>query len=214
MPEIKALLQGFRRFRSKTFEENRKLFSDLVQHGQSPKTVIIGCSDSRVDPAIITEAAPGDLFVVRNVANLVPPCEETGVYHGTSAALDFAVCNLKVRNIVVLGHAHCGGIKALIQGYDHHAEGFIGPWVKIAAAARNNVLERWPDADKEFQQRACEQASVLVSLENLLTFPFIKEAVEAGRLRLFGWYFDLENGELLQYDPEKHHFYDLCFDWE
>ena len=214
MAEIEELLQGFRRFRSKSFQENRRLFNQLAQHGQSPKTLIIGCSDSRVDPGVITDAAPGDLFVVRNVANLVPPCETDGAHHGTSAALEYAVCQLQVKNIVVLGHAHCGGIEALMEGYDQRDEGFIGPWVKIVAAARDKVLERWPGAGSEFQQRACERAGVLVSLANLQTFPFIKEAMEAERLRLYGWYFDIDNGELLQYDPEKHHFHDLYFDWE
>ena len=214
MAEIEELLQGFRRFRSKAFQENRRLFIQLAQNGQFPRTMVIGCSDSRVDPAVITDAAPGDLFVVRNVANLVPPCETHGIFHGTSAALEFAVCDLKVSSIVVLGHAHCGGIKALLEGAAERNEGFIGPWVKIATPARDKVLAQWPDAGKEFQQRACERASILVSLDNLMTFVFIKEAVASGRLRLFGWYFDIENGELLQYDPEKGYFHDLYFDWQ
>ena len=215
MAEIEALLQGFRRFRSHYFQANRALFNQLAQRGQSPKTMVIGCSDARVDPAVITDAAPGDLFVVRNVANLVPPYENDGVHHGTSAALEFAVCNLKVNNIVVLGHAHCGGIQALLEGYgeQHEGEGFIAPWMKMALSARQKVLDRWPDDGKAVQQCACERAGILVSLDNLMTFPFVKQRVEDGRLRLFGWYFDIENGELLQYDPEKHHFHDL-FEWE
>ncbi len=213
MAEIEDLLQGFRRFRTKFFLENRSLFNQLAQQGQSPKTMVIGCSDSRVDPAIIMDAAPGDLFVVRNVANLIPPCESSGVYHGTSAALEYAVCQLKVKNIVVLGHAHCGGIQALMQNNEERA-GFIDAWVKIAAAAREKVLERWPGIGQELQQRACERASILVSLDNLKSFPFIREALDASRLRLFSWYFDIENGELLQYDPNKRHFHDLYFDWE
>jgi carbonic anhydrase len=214
MAEIEALLQGFQRFRRKLFEPNRELFNQLARQGQAPKTMVIGCSDSRVDPAIITDASPGDLFVVRNVANLVPPYESTGTYHGTSAALEFAVCNLKVKNIVVLGHAQCGGIKALLEGNGEKTEGesFITPWVKMATPARERVLARWPDASKEFQQRACERASILVSLENLMSFPFVKRRVEEGHLQLYGWYFDIDNGELLQYDPETHRFHDLYFD--
>lgn len=214
MSEIEELLKGFRRFRSTWFQENRALFSHLVKEGQAPKTMIIACSDSRVDPAIILDADPGDLFVVRNVANLVPPCERSDLYHGTSAALEFAVCHLKVSNLVVLGHAHCGGIKALMKSPERENEGFIGTWVQIAAPARDKVQARWPGAGGEFQQRACERAAILVSLENLKTFPFIQQRVTAGELRLFGWYFDIENGDLLQYDPERRHFHDLYLDWE
>lgn len=212
MSELDELLQGFRRFRSKLFEPNRDLFNQLVREGQSPKTMVIGCSDSRVDPAIITDAAPGDLFVVRNVANLVPPFETGGTYHGTSAALEFAVCGLRVQNIVVLGHTHCGGINALLEDDGIPGESFIAPWVRMATPAREKVLARWPDASKEFQRRACERASILVSLDHLMTFPFVKEHVDKEALQLFGWYFDLENGELMQYDPERRRFHDLYFD--
>ena len=216
MPEIKALLQGFQRFRGQLFEPNRDLFNQLARKGQSPKVLVIGCSDSRVDPAIILDTAPGELFVVRNVANLVPPCELMGMYHGTSAALEFAVCHLQVKSIIVLGHAQCGGIRALLESDGEQDKGtsFIAAWVKIAVPAREKVLARWPAADKEFQQRACERASILVSLENLLSFPFVKERVEDGSLRLFGWYFDIDSGELLQYDPERRRFHDLYFDYE
>jgi len=211
MTTINELLQGFQRFRVKSFEPNRELFNRLAMRGQTPRTLLIGCSDSRVDPAILTDSAPGDLFVVRNVANLIPPCETGGRYHGTSAAVEFAVCNLKVDNIIVLGHSRCGGIRALLEGYgeNEEGEGFIAPWVQIATPARDEVLRRWPDASKEFKQRACERASIRISLTNLMTFPFIRQRVEAGSLNLYGWYYDLENGELMQYDPEKDRFYDL-----
>ncbi len=216
MAEIEQLLHGFRRFRARYFEGDRALYRQLAERGQSPETLVIGCSDSRVDPAIITDAEPGDLFVVRNVANLVPPCEQGGSFHGTSAALEFSVCNLQVRNVIILGHAHCGGIRALLDGYGDHdeGEGFIAPWVRMAARAREKVLARWPDAGVEFQQRACERAAILVSLENLMSFPFVRRRVEAGELHLFGWYFDIENGELMQYDPERGRFHDLYFDPE
>ncbi|MDG4595268.1 MAG: carbonic anhydrase [Candidatus Contendobacter sp.] len=213
MTTISALLQGFQRFRVKHFEPNRDLFNRLAMQGQTPRTLLIGCSDSRVDPAILTDSAPGDLFVIRNVANLVPPHETGGRYHGTSAALEFAVCNLKVANIIILGHSRCGGIRALLEGYGENdeGEGFIAPWVKIAASARDEVLQRWPDASNEFKQRACERAGIRASLTNLMTFPFIRQRVEQGELKLYGWYYDLENGELMQYDPDKDRFYDLYF---
>ena len=210
---INELLQGFQRFRVKHFEPNRDLFNRLAMQGQTPRTLLIGCSDSRVDPAILTDSAPGDLFVIRNVANLVPPHETGGRYHGTSAALEFAVCNLKVANIIILGHSRCGGIRALLEGYGENdeGEGFIAPWVKIAASARDEVLQRWPDASNEFKQRACERAGIRASLANLMTFSFIRQRVEQDQLKLYGWYYDLENGELMQYDPEKDRFYDLYF---
>ncbi|PIE83529.1 MAG: carbonic anhydrase [Candidatus Contendobacter odensis] len=219
MTEIKDLIQGFQRFKFNYFEPNRELFNRLAMQGQTPRTMLIGCSDSRVDPAMLTDAAPGDLFVVRNVANLVPPYEVTGGYHGTSAALEFAVCHLKVSNIIVMGHSHCGGIKALLEsgGEDgEHSEGaendgFIAPWVKIASVARNEVLQHWSDAGHELQQRACERVSIRTSLDNLMTFPFIRQRVEEGYLQLYGWYYDLESGELMQYDPDKDRFYDLYF---
>ena len=213
MTNINELLQGFQRFRVKSFEPNRELFNRLAMKGQAPRTLLIGCSDSRVDPAILTDSAPGELFVIRNVANLVPPYETTGRYHGTSAALEYAVCNLQVHNIIILGHSRCGGIKALLEGYgtNDEGEGFIAPWVQIAASARDEVLHRWPDAGSEFKQRACERAGIRASLTNLMTFPFIRQRVEAGSLSLYGWYYDLENGELMQYDPDKDRFYDLYF---
>lgn len=213
MTTISELLQGFQRFRVKHFEPNRDLFNRLAMQGQTPRTLLIGCSDSRVDPAILTDSAPGDLFVIRNVANLVPPHETGGRYHGTSAALEFAVCNLKVSNIVILGHSRCGGIRALLEGYGENdeGEGFIAPWVKIAESARDEVLQRWPDASNEFKQRACERAGIRASLNNLVTFPFIRQRVDQGELKLYGWYYDLENGELMQYDPDKDRFYDLYF---
>jgi carbonic anhydrase len=213
MTEINELVQGFQRFRVKSFEPNRELFNRLAMQGQTPRTLLIGCSDSRVDPAILTDSAPGDMFVVRNVANLVPPYETTGRYHGTSAALEFAVCNLNVSNIIVLGHSRCGGIRALLEGYgrNEEGEGFIAPWVQIAAPARDEVLRRWPDASSEFKQRACERAGIRTSLMNLMTFPFIRQRVEDGRVKLYGWYYDLENGELMQYDPDKDRFYDFYF---
>ena len=213
MTNINELLQGFQRFRVKSFEPNRELFNRLTMKGQTPRTLLIGWSDSRVDPAILTDSAPGDLFVVRNVANLAPPYETTGRYHGTSAALEFAVCNLQVHNIIVLGHSHCGGISALLDGYgeNNEGEGYIAPWVRIAAPARDEVLQRWPEASREFKRRACERAGIRTSLANLMTFPFIHRRVEEGCLKLYGWYYDLENGELMQYDPEKDRFYDLYF---
>jgi carbonic anhydrase len=166
-----------------------------------------------VDPAVITDAAPGELFVIRNVANLVPPFESGGNYHGTSAALEFGVCNLGVENIIVLGHAQCGGIRALMQGDagTPAQEGFVSAWMQVAGHARNRVLSRFHGESREKRERACEREAVLVSLDNLLTFPWILERVAQRKLALHGWYFDIEQGELLHYDPAGNRFEPFTF---
>lgn len=202
MKDIAPFLAGFKRFRKHYFDPHEQRFAAL-QQGQNPKVLVIGCSDSRVDPAILTGCAPGELFVVRNVANLVPPCEHDNHHHGVSAALEYAVCHLEVERIIILGHSGCGGIGALMHGIpDGRPAEFIGPWVKIAERARQQVLLELPGKDQTTQSRACEQAAILVSLENLLTFPWISERVESGSLLLHGWYFDIGIGQLYSYAPE------------
>lgn len=208
MADINKLLEGFKRFRHNIFDENPELFDRLKKQGQTPKTIVVGCCDSRVDPAIVTDCDPGDLFTIRNVANLVPPFETVGNYHGTSAALEFGVRNLEVENIIVLGHAQCGGIRALMNqtpGTDLN-EGFVPSWMRVASNARNRVLSRMHGEPAEKQQRACEQEAILVSLDNLLTFPWILERVAQRKLTLHGWYFDLEQGELLRFNPTSNRF--------
>lgn len=209
MEHIKKLITGFARFRSKYFDDQPALFEKLSRQGQAPHIMVIACCDARVDPAIITDSDPGDLFVVRNVANLVPPCETGGGYHGTSAALEFAVCGLKVSHIVVLGHSHCGGVHTLLQGANTQQGDFIGPWMALAEGACQRVNASQAHASEMARQRACEQAVVRVSLKNLQTFPWIRERVERGDLRLHGWYFDIDGGDLLCYDEKNDSFANL-----
>ena len=203
MDEIKKLIDGFHRFRTHHYERDGTPFKQLVREGQAPKIMVIACCDSRVDPAIVTDCDPGDLFVVRNVANLVPPYETTGHYHGTSAALEFAVRFLAVRHVVVLGHARCGGIRALVQGVDggDDRSQFIQPWMEIATAARHKAMSGKPGRPPADVERACEQAAIEVSLNNLLTFPWIRRRIERRQMWLHGWYFDMDHGELLRYNP-------------
>lgn len=205
MQDIAKFIQGFMRFQQNYFCDEATLFAELLT-GQNPKALVVACSDSRVDPAIITDCAPGDIFVIRNVANLVPAYEPDGRRHGVSAALEFAVRKLKVEHIIILGHSRCGGIEALLEGGEDgesRSDGdFILDWMNIAAPAREQVRRELPDMNPEKQCRACEQAAVLVSLRNLLTFPWVASEVEAGRLLLHGWYFDMEKGELLGYLPQ------------
>lgn len=201
MKDIDHFIAGFKRFQQHYFDQDEQRFAPLKQ-GQNPKVLVIGCSDSRVDPAILTGCAPGELFVVRNVANLVPPCEYDNHHHGVSAALEYAVCHLEVERIIVLGHSGCGGIGALMHGISNgRSAEFIGPWVQIAERAKAQVLKELPGKEPVKQSRACEQAAILVSLENLLTFPWIRERVESGSLLLHGWYFDISIGQLYSYSP-------------
>jgi carbonic anhydrase len=202
MEDIAKLIAGFRRFQQNHFRGDTELF-DQLKKGQQPNTLVIGCSDSRVDPAILMDCAPGDLFVVRNVANLVPPYAPDSGYHGVSAALEYAVCILKVMHIIVMGHSQCGGINSLMQGTVDGPGEFLGRWVDIAAPARAEVLRGLAGKSAEIQQRACEQATILLSLDNLLTFPWLRRRVEQGELLLHGWYFDLVRGELLSYEAEN-----------
>lgn len=206
MSSPKQLIEGFARFREKHFARGDVLFRELVEQGQTPKTMVVACCDARVDPALVLDCAPGDLFVIRNVANLVPPAENQGHYHGTSAALEFGVRKLNVGHIIVLGHAHCGGIHALLEGDVQKGDAFISEWMGIADAARERVSREFSDAGNAARHRACEQQAILVSLDNLMTFPWIRERVEQGTLALHGWYFDIERGELLGYNAAARQF--------
>ena len=192
MVSIKTLLNGHNQFHQKYFELEPLTFKKLVKDGQSPKTLVIACSDSRVDPSILFNSEPGDIFVIRNVANLVPPFEDdTSTCHGTSAAIEYAVKYLKVENIIILGHSHCGGIKALIKddGNDHT---FIDNWLYIAEDAKNKTLE----SNENFEDccTTCEKMAIKTSLKNLRSFPFVEKEINAGNLELHGWYFSLETG--------------------
>ena len=210
--EILRLVAGFRRFHEKYFTGEESIYTQLSQ-GQTPKTLIIGCSDSRVDPALISSASPGELFIVRNVANLVPPFESASQgRHGVSAAIEFAVVNLKVENIVILGHRQCGGIRALMAGQQKKENSFIGSWMQILAVAREKVLKNFATKDFESQCRECELEGISTSIENLKTFPFVKEALANNSVSIFGIYFDLEHGTLMEFDEIKQAFIPIKFE--
>ncbi|KAJ3072811.1 hypothetical protein HDU98_002835 [Podochytrium sp. JEL0797] len=200
--QMAKFLTGFRRFQKTYFGDNSELF-DSLKKGQSPKTLLIACCDSRVDPAIVTDCDPGDLFVVRNVANLVAPYNPDQGHHGVSAALEFAVKGLKVNNIIVMGHTKCGGIAALMRGItDSDETEFLGPWMTIAEKARTKVLKHFSHKDMDTQCRACEHASILLSLENLVSYPWVREKLMNETISIHGWYFDFEDGELLALNPD------------
>jgi carbonic anhydrase len=187
-----TLIDGYRRFRAGTWRDERSRFEELSRLGQKPSTLVIACSDSRTDPQMVFNAAPGELFVIRNVANLAPPYGPDDQPHGISAAIEFAVRSLRVRAIVVMGHAMCGGIQALLNGAPAEASDFVGQWVRIAEPARLRAIKE----PLELQQGICEHEAVRLSLANLMTFPWIKEAVDDGHLQLHGCYFGIQSGIL------------------
>ncbi len=206
MPATDKLVQGYRRFRNSYYQENRERLIKLAEEGQSPKIALVSCCDSRVEPSIIMDCDPGDLFVVRNVANLVPPCESDHSLHGTSAALEFAVTGLEVDSIIVLGHAQCGGIKSLMDRTElSNPESFIDMWMNQLEPVRDKIIQSSPDSTPMQRYRACELAGIVKSLEHLMTFPWIRSRVENGELMLHGWYYDLNSAELfaLQTDSQE-----------
>ncbi|MGE3171767.1 MAG: carbonic anhydrase [Planctomycetota bacterium] len=194
---ITDLLSGWARFRSGRFQTQGDLFRRLHDEGQRPRVAMVACCDSRVDPSMVFDCDPGDLFVVRNVANLVPPCEEIGSYHGTSAALEFAVTVLQVKHIVVLGHALCGGIRALLTGPPPDAPPmrFLSAWIGLAQEARTVALAA-SRLEEPARQAMCERLAIRLSVRNLTTFPEIAARVDAGQLHLHGWHFDGREAQL------------------
>lgn len=209
MKELKELVKGYEEFLKNGYPEHQKAYESLASKGQAPKIMFIGCSDSRVNPDLIFNAGPGEMFTVRNVANLVPPYEEQGEYHGTSAALEFAVTELKVEHIVIMGHAQCGGIQACIHGAKHGPVGsaFIDSWVSIAKSAAERVLARLgADGDVEKIQRETEFEAIKQSIDNLLTFPFVREAIDSGQLKIHGAHFDIATAHIYALDSETDQF--------
>ena len=198
MSRLAAMLEGYRRFRATGWTRERERWSELAE-GQSPEILVIACSDSRVDPAAIFDAKPGEMFVIRNVSALVPPYESDAHYHGTSAAIEFAVTQLEVKEILVMGHGFCGGCAASLTGqFDNAREGeghFIAHWIDLLDEARDMVRAEHPKLDRAAFQ-AMEREGVRVSLRNLRTFPWIREREADGRLKLHGAVFAISDGLL------------------
>ena len=194
------LLEGYRTFASNRLPTEQTRYRELSERGQSPAVMVIGCCDSRVSPEVIFDAGPGELFVVRNIANLVPVYQPDGGAHGVSAALEFAVSVLKVKHIVVLGHAQCGGIRAFIDKAAPLSPGdFIGKWMAMFIKPGEVVEQREHESMQQFITRI-EKAAVFRSLENLMTFPFVRNRVERGELQLHGAYFGVAEGSLFVLD--------------
>lgn len=191
------LADGFGRFRTDLYPRQHVLYEELADRGQKPHTLVIACCDSRVDPAQIFDARPGELFVVRNVANLVPPCEFDGTHHGVSAALEFAVKKLEVPNILVLGHRQCGGVNACVCGEHDPDSMFIEHWIEPIGQALQDAKSELPaETDIDKLADRTELCSIKRSIERLLTYPFVSERVEARTLQIHGARFGIADGEL------------------
>jgi carbonic anhydrase len=206
MPFPQSLLEGYKTFTTQRLPTEQSRYRELSAHGQSPEVMVIGCCDSRVSPEVIFDAGPGELFVMRNIANLVPTYQPDANAHGVSAALEFAVNVLHVKHIVVLGHAQCGGIRAFVDKAAPLSPGdFIGKWMAMFIKPGEKVEQRDRESMQDFVTRI-EKAAVFRSLENLMTFPFVRSAVERGEMVLHGAYFGVAEGTLFVLDQATKEF--------
>ncbi len=204
---VKAFVEGHKSFQKIKFKKNEERFKKLVEEGQNPKALFIGCSDSRVMPALITGSKPGDLFIVRNIGNFVAPYNPDADYHATASAIEYAVSILEVSDIIVCGHSHCGAIASLYKKIQPTPENIHTlKWLELGDEAKKVSLFAYQNADKETLLRYTEHISVVYQLDNLLTYPAVKRKVEEGTLYLHGWYYDIENGQIDYYDDENYEF--------
>ncbi len=194
---LRKIMLGYQGFRNKYASGDRSVMQYLSSYGQQPQVMIVACCDSRVDPALILQCDPGDLFVVRNVANIVPPFEKDEAHHGTSAALEFGVCFLKVKHLILLGHSQCGGIQALVnqQEQQQKQDDFITNWVSVIKNAGCSV-----DAD------SCAKGALDQSYDNCLTFPWIRQSLESSELNIHRWFFEIKQGQIYAFDPHNNNY--------
>jgi carbonic anhydrase len=212
MPLPQQLIDGYRAFLIGRLRHEQDRYRDLAKSGQSPQVMVIGCCDSRVSPEVIFDARPGELFVVRNVANIVPPYAPDQRAHGVSAALEFGIAALKIRHIVVLGHAQCGGVKAYAEDAEPLSPGdFIGNWMKLMAPAADKVGPRDALSPADYLTRL-EQANVVNSLDNLMTFPRLRKLIERSEVAVHGTYFGVSNGQLSVRDQTTGKFIQVAAD--
>jgi carbonic anhydrase len=206
-----TLTDRFRRFKHRHFVPNADHYEELATFGQNPEVMLISCCDSRVDPETIFSAMPGELFVVRNVANLVPPFETGGKYHGVSTAIEFAVLNLRVKHLIVMGHSGCGGVRACLdQSAAIQTEAkFISRWMSMLDEARLTVLASHQMKSQAEKLKALEMEGVKTSIKNLRTFPFVQDLENKGKLNLHGAYFDIAAGSLSVLNHSRNEFFSL-----
>lgn len=216
MDAYEELIKGYKIFRTEYLGKKFEAYRDWASRGQNPKALIIGCSDSRVNPAILTHAGLGEVFAVNNVANIVPPYEKGSSHHKSlGAAIQYAVNHVKVEHIIVMGHSDCGGIAALMADdtsarFDAGEDDYIADWVSILEPAKKAVLENSGDSSMEECRRLAEMEGALLSIQNLAGYPWVRRAVSENALTLHAWYFHVDSGELLSYRPEEGRFRRLC----
>lgn len=206
-----SLTDRYRRFKHRIFVPNADQYEELATFGQNPEIMVVSCCDSRVDPETIFNAMPGELFVARNVANLIPPFEMGGKFHGVSAAIEFAVLNLRVKHIVILGHANCGGVKAALdQSAAIQTESmFISRWMSMLDDARLTVLSSHQTKSQDEKLTALEQEGIKTSIKNLRSFPFVSEREQKGKLNIHGAHFDIKSGTLSVLNHSRGEFFAL-----
>jgi carbonic anhydrase len=212
MKDISELIEGHKDFKESYFCHNTDSFKELVEKGQSPKFLFIGCSDSRVIPTMITGAKEGDLFVVRNVGNFVPPYNPNNDFHGTATGIEYAVCHLKVENIIVCGHSYCGACASIWSQHDEKKTPHIKKWIQLAAKTKEAVqhqLKMKNIVDNEQKLRITERVSIVHQLENILTYPYVKDALDSGQIKLHGWYYRMEDGVIENYDFDTKSFKEI-----
>jgi len=203
---MQKLLDGIVKFREGDFEAHKELFKQLKE-GQKPHTLFISCCDSRIDPNMITGTLPGELFIVRNIANIVPPYRETSEYVATTSAIEYAVLNLGVENIIVCGHSNCGGCAACLKPVDYLEQlPHTKKWLELSNSVRDKVLSEVPDDKPEVREWMMEQGNVVEQLKHLLSYPYIKERVLSEQLKISGWHYIIETGEIFIYDKESGEF--------
>jgi len=203
MDKLGIFQKGHEEFRAVKFKQNEERFKRLVSEGQHPKALFIGCSDSRVMPNMITGMGAGDLFIVRNIGNFVPPFKPDSDYHSTAAAIEYAVTVLEISDIIVSGHSDCGAIKALYQDHTPTTENIHTiKWLELGRSAQHAARIALPNADQERLLEYTEKISVIYQLENLLTYPAVKQGVDEGRIYLHGWHYRIEDGIIDYYDDE------------
>ena len=195
---FKKVIEGYKKFRQKYANDDESIMHNLSQHGQTPKIMVVACCDSRVDPALILQCDPGDLFVVRNVANIVPNFEKDDAHHGTSAALEFAICFLKVKHLILLGHSQCGGIQARLDASSLGKNDFISNWVSSIVIDDNKITVD-----------ACAKIGLKQSYEHCLTFPWIHEKVDNEELFIHTWFFDIKAGKIFTYCKDHNQYNEL-----
>jgi carbonic anhydrase len=207
---LSDFVNGNELFQRAYFKKHEKELLDLAVKGQQPKALFIGCADSRVIPDLIVQSNPGDLFVIRNVGNFVPPFKPDEDYHATASGIEYAINVLNVSEVIICGHSHCGACKSLFETIDDPNLVHVKKWLDLGERAKSMaLLSLGADADKEALLRLTERMSIITQIDNLLTYPFVRERMEAQKLFIHGWYYDIETGNIDYYDPDQYRFLPL-----